>query len=85
MPTTTDEKGKTEYSCLKKDFLLIVARKMLRFLHNPPSFRPGNSINFRYQNRENRQVWHIWLSPALWKQRQGICEFKASLAYIGPI
>lgn len=67
---------------LKKDFLLIVARKTLRLLRNPPSFRPRNSINFRYQNGKSPGV-ALMVKPCNFGSRgRGVCEFKASLAYI---
>lgn len=63
---------------LKKDFLLIVARKTLRLLRNPSSFRPRNSINFRYQNGKSPGV-ALMVKPCNFGR---LCEFKASLAYI---
>lgn len=68
----TEEKRKQKYSPLMYVFWLIVARGMLRFFGNLPSFRLRDSGNFRFQKGGNRQVWrHTPLKPSTLEQRQG--------------
>lgn len=56
VPRRQKRKRKQKVLTFDENLLVIVAREMLRFLGNPPSFRLRNSVNFRYQKGENCQV-----------------------------